>query len=97
MRRAVLSVAPRFWLFNAKIESALEDLRRREQLDADAAAKRLASSAKRKIEAYGRTRQKANEQKLRIKDLAALRALGLREHLGLTIGGSGCFTVRSET
>jgi LmbE family N-acetylglucosaminyl deacetylase len=39
----------------------------------------------------------ASEQKLRIKDLAALRALGVREHLGIEIGGTGYFTVRSET
>ncbi|MER8607342.1 hypothetical protein NKH48_27165 [Mesorhizobium sp. M1233] len=97
VRMAVVSTAPRVWLFNAKIESALEDMRLRERRDVDAAAKRLASSARRKIEAYGRVRQHANEQKLRIKDLAALRALGLREHLGIRIGGSGCFTVRSET
>ncbi|MER9064145.1 hypothetical protein [Mesorhizobium sp. M0698] len=97
VRMAVVSIAPRDWLFNAKIESALEDMRLRERRDVDAAAKRLASSARRKIEAYGRVRQDANEQKLRIKDLAALRALGLREHLGIRIGGSGCFTVRSET
>jgi hypothetical protein len=44
VRRAVLSTAPRRWLFNAKIESALEDMRLRERQDADAAAKRLASS-----------------------------------------------------
>lgn len=97
VRRAVLSLAPRSWLFNAKIESALEDLRLRDLQDAAAAAKRLASSARRKIEAYGRTRRSAGGQKLRIKDLAALRALGLREHLGIRIGGTGCFTVRSET
>lgn len=97
VRRAVLSAAPRRWLFNAKIESALEDMQLRERRDADAAAKRLASTARRKIEAYGRNRQNASEQKLRIKNLAALRALGLREHLGIRIGGTGCFTVRSET
>lgn len=97
VRRAVLSAAPRNWLFNAKIESALEDLQLRERQDADAAAKRLASSARRKIEVYGRTRRSADQQKLRIKDLAALRALGLRDHLGIEIGGTGCFTVRSET
>lgn len=97
VRRAVISTAPRIWLFNAKIERAVEDLRLRERQDADAAAKRLASSARRKIEAYGRTRRSASEQKLRIKDLTALRALGLREHLGIQIGGTGCFTGRSET
>lgn len=97
VRRAVLSTAPRRWLFNAKIETALEDMRLRERQDADAAARRLASIARRKIEVYGRTRQNASEQKLRIKHLAALRALGLREHLGIRIGGTGCFTVRSET
>ncbi|MER9578652.1 hypothetical protein NKI78_23920 [Mesorhizobium sp. M0400] len=97
VRRAVVSTAPRVWLFNAKIESALEAMRLRERRDVDVAAKRLASSARRKIEAYGRTRQSASEQKLRIKDLAAIRAVGLREHLGIRIGGTGCFTVRSET
>lgn len=97
VRRAVLALAPRSWLFNAKIESTLEDLRLRERQDAAAAAKRLASGARRKIEAYGRARRSAGGQKLRIKDLAALRALGLREHLGIRIGGTGCFTVRSET
>lgn len=97
VRQAVIAAAPRVWLFNAKIERAVENLRLRERRDADAAAKRLASSARRKIEAYGRTRRSASEQKLRIKDLAALRALGLREHLGIQIGGTGCFTVRSET
>lgn len=97
VRKAVISTAPRAWLFNAKIESALGDMRLREQRDADTAAKRLASSARRKIEAYGQTRQTAREQKLRIKDLAALRALGLRKHLEIRIGGTGCFTVRSET
>lgn len=89
--------APRTWLFDARIERAVEDMRRREREDADAAAKRLASTAKRKIKAYGRTRWSASKQKLRIKDLAALRALGVREHLGIEIGGTGCFTVRSET
>lgn len=97
VRQAVLSAAPRNWLFNAKIERAVEEMRLRERLDADAAAKRLASIARRKIKAYGRTRRSAGEQKLRIKDLAALRALSVREHLALEIGGTGCFTVRSET
>lgn len=97
VRRAVISAAPRLWLFNAKVEGALEDMRLRERRDADAAAKRLTWRAKRKIELYDRTRRSAGEQKLRIKDLAALRALGLRDHLGIEIGGTGCFTVRSET
>jgi hypothetical protein len=97
VRQAVLSGAPRIWLFNARIERALEDFRLREQQDTDAAARRLASIARRKTEAYDRTRRSAGEQKLRIKDLSALRDLGLREHLGIEIGGTGCFTVRSET
>ncbi|RWB39793.1 MAG: hypothetical protein EOQ46_26545 [Mesorhizobium sp.] len=96
VQQAVLSAAPRIWLFNARIERAVEEMRLRERLDAKAAAKRLASIARRKIEAYGRTRRSAGEQKLRIKDLAALRALRVREHLALEIGGTGCFTVRSE-
>lgn len=97
VRQAVLSAAPRIWLFNARIEREVEEMRLRERLDANAAAKRLASIARRKIEAYDRTRRSAGEQKLRIKDLAALRALGVRKHLALEIGGTGCFTVRSET
>ncbi|MER9307624.1 hypothetical protein [Mesorhizobium sp. M0496] len=97
VRQAVLSAAPRNWLFNARIERAMEEMRLRERLDANAAAKRLASIARREIEAYDRTRRSAGEQKLRIKDLAALRALGVREQLALEIGGTGCFTVRSET
>lgn len=97
VRMAVVSTAPRVWLFNAKIERAIEDMRLRERRDVDAAPKRVASIARRKIDTYGRARQNANEQKLRIKDLSAIRALGLREHLGTRIGGSGCFTVRSET
>ncbi|MER8476004.1 hypothetical protein [Mesorhizobium sp. M1163] len=94
MRQAVLSGAPRIWLFNARIQRALKKMRLRERQDADAAAKRLASIARLKIEAYDRSRRSASEEKLRIKDLAALSALGVREHL---IGGTGCFTVRSET
>ncbi|PTE06576.1 hypothetical protein [Mesorhizobium helmanticense] len=97
VRQAVLSAAPRTWLFNARIERTVEEMRLRERQDADAAAKRLASIARRKIEMYDRTRRSAGEQKLRIKDLAALRALGVREHLSLEFGGTGCFTVRSET
>ncbi|AZO68024.1 hypothetical protein [Mesorhizobium sp. M6A.T.Cr.TU.016.01.1.1] len=97
VRQAVLFAAPRNWLFNAKIERAVEEMHLRERLDANAAAKQLASIARRKIEAYGQTRRSAGEQKLRIKDLAALHALGVREHLALEIGGTGCFTVRSET
>lgn len=97
VRQAVLSAAPRKWLFNVRIERAIEDLRLREQRDAEACARRLASAARRKMEAYDRTRRSAGEQKLRIKDLPALRYLGLRQHLGVEIGGTGCFTVRPET
>lgn len=97
VRQAVLSSANRIWLFNARIEREMEEMRLREQHDANAAAERLASVARRKIKTYNRTRQSAREQKLRIKDLAALRALGMREHLAIQIGGTGCFTVRPET
>ncbi|MEI5676687.1 MULTISPECIES: hypothetical protein [unclassified Mesorhizobium] len=97
VRQAVLSAAPRKWLFNVRIERAIDDLRLREQRDAEACARRLASAARRKMEAYDRTRRSAGEQKLRIKDLPALRYLGLRQHLGVEIGGTGCFTVRPET
>lgn len=97
VRRAVLSAAPRTWLFNPTIDRAVEELRVRAQQDAAAYAERLTSTARRKIEAYRETRRAAGEQKLRIKDLAAMRALGIRQHLGIPIGGTGCFTVRSET
>lgn len=97
VRRAVISAAPRTWLFSPRMERAVEEMRLRAQQDADAYAERLAAIAGRKIEAYRETRRSAGEQKLRIKDLAAMRALGMRQHLGIQIGGTGCFTVRSET
>lgn len=97
VRRAVLSSAPRTWLFNPTIDRAVEELRVRAQQDAAAYAERLASTARLKIDAYRKTRRTACEQKLRIKDLAAMRALGIRQHLSISIGGTGCFTVRSET
>ncbi|MDF3154051.1 hypothetical protein P3C58_18905 [Mesorhizobium sp. XAP10] len=97
VRRAVISAAPRTWLFSPRIELAVEEMRLRARQDADAYAERLASIAGQKIEAYRETRRSAGEQNLRIKDLAAMRALGMRQHLGIQIGGTGCFTVRSET
>ena len=90
---AVLRTAPRRWLFNKTIDDAVTTLREEEENSRIAAENKLRSEVRRLLKEYSTSIRSLSGKTDSVPKMAALRDLGLLQHVGVDIAGYGCFSV----